>query len=443
MYDFMTVNGLAGAFDLGAVQAGGRLIHRAGSLSLGAPLLAGNRPLLGWDWEQEFTKDYREWERPSAPVLIGSPPCSAWSTLTRKDLRGGDAKIMSCTQELIDYACIQQTAPYIIAIESVQQAFSTGRKWYQAAREQLEAQTGHKYDLVWVMQSNASLGGASVRKRVFVVYARVPFGVEYAQPRRVPRLGDALRDLEGLEMTFEKQPYRRPATWWSIQKRSDDGVDGHTAPKKLLDQYTNLYNLLKWSGEPWRPGETTGGVLKRYYQKYGHLPQEWAKGLDKLLAKDFDLGLNQTVMWNPDKLGPVVTGRGPHHSVHWTEARTLTYRECARLQGFPDTWRIWPARDYKHLSAAWGKGVPVDCGRWVSGWIFKSLAGQRGTVQGSPIGNSERLLDITQAYKATINMERLWEHRKYEPHEHGHWLDYEHDDDGGCCEVDLEAASLR
>lgn len=434
MHDFVSVNGLGGGMELGFVQAGMRLIHRAGSLSLGAPVVEGNRPIIGWDWNSSFSADYREWPRMLTPIVMGNPPCSAWSTLTRKDLRGGDAAVMKCTAELIDYAGILPFAPYMVAIESVQQAFSTGRKWYQEARDKLSAATGYEYDLVWVMQSNATLGGCSVRKRVFVVYTRIPFGVEYAQPARVARLGDAIRDLEGLKLTMEKQAYRRPATWWTINRRAEDGVDGHYVNPKVNDPYVELWNELSSRGIPWRPGQSTTEVLRTLHSvSNGKVPMPWMKNIDKLVERDFDLGLNQTGCWDPEKQSQVVTGRGPDHSVHYAEPRLYTYRECARIQGFPDTWQIWPARNYNNLSGVWGKGVPVDAGRWIGRWMKAALDGEPGTMRGEPMSDAsnERMIQLTNTFKQTLNVERLWEHERFVPHEEGHWVDRDHDE--SCC----------
>ena len=416
-HEFVSVNGLGGAMELGFVQNGFDLMHRTGSLDLGAPLVEGNRKLMGWKWEANLTDNQRTWDRSSPAIVIGNPPCSAFSTLTRKDLRGDSAKVLQFTREMVDYPLLQKTPPLLIAIESVQQAFSTGRKFFQSERERLEEGTGHKYDLVWLMHSNASLGGASTRKRVFVVYTRMPFGVEYAQPTRVARFGDCVRDLEGLALTPHKQGYRRPPTWWSSARRATDGVDGHFNSKKANDQFSALMDIAASIGKPWMPNEPLEDVLRRVHGAGRTRPHEWNRNLDKLVQKNFQLGMNQTSMWDPEKQGRVVTGTGPYMSVHYAEHRMLTYRECARLQGFPDTWRIWPARDYNKLGASWGKGVPVDAGRWLGNWVKEALEGTPGTVQGEIIGDRERKVDITQAFKHTLRYERVWDHSRNTVHE--------------------------
>ncbi|QBZ72729.1 methyltransferase [Gordonia phage GodonK] len=414
----VAVNGLGGGMELGIVQSSNdfRLVHRTGSLDLGAPVVRGNRRLLGWDWEDNFTKDTRKWQRHSAPFITANPPCSAWSTLTRKDLRGAGAKVMACTDEVFDYATFMRKSPDIIAIESVQQAFTTGRQYYVDARARLEEETGKKYDLIWLMQSNASLGGASVRRRVFVVYSRIPFGVEYAQPERTTRFGDCVRDLEGLTMSTAKQQYKRPPTWWSLPRRAPDGVDGHFTVRQSA-WYQELMEKTRAAGVPWVPDMATEDALRAVYRAGIPLPHEWQRQVDKLVAKGFSMGMNQTMMWNPDKMGRVVTGSGPTMSVHYAEDRLLTHRECFRLQGFPDTWTLWPAREYKKLSACPGKGVPVDAGRWLGTWVHAAFMGTPGTILGEEIGDRERKVDITNAYKHTARWEIEWDHTKNTVHD--------------------------
>lgn len=425
---FLSVQGLSGGMELGIIQSSDEfeLVHRTGSLDLGAPVVEANRKLVGWSWEGNYTDDPKKLHVVDVPFISANPPCSAFSTLTRKDLRGTDAKVMSCTDEVFDYAMMMKTPPEIIAIESVQQAFSLGRPYYQAKRDLLEEKTGYKYDLVWVMQSNAAVGGASMRRRVFVCLTRVPFGVEYAQPTRVAHLGEAIRDLEGLALTAEKQPYRRPATWWSGARRAPDGVDGHFTVKSS-PWFQEILDKLDQIGEEWTLGDGVEFALRKLYKAGVELPHEWQRNIQKHAARDFKLGINQTTRWNPDKLGPVVTGSGPNMSVHYTEHRLLTHRECFRIQGFPDTWRLWPVREYKKLGACPGKGVPVDAGRWLGTWVKQALDRDPGTVQGEIIGDRERKIDITHSYKWTLSADAPWRFSKNTLHNSLHVQEYASD----------------
>lgn len=416
-YEFVSFDGLAGGGELGMIQAGMELKHRAGDLDLGWVVPETNRQIFGWNWDSLFIKggEYSSRDVKSARVLYGNCPCSAWSTLTRKDLRGSDAKVLVSTNAFFDYAGKMDPPPEIISLESVQQAFSSGREYYQLQRDLLEERTGYKYDLVWLMQSNASLGGSSVRKRVFITMSRIPFGVEYAQPARVARFGDCVRDLEGMELTSSKQPYRRPPTWWSAPRRSTDNVDGHFNDPSENKKFEELMNMAADMGQPWQIGESMDKICERVYKHYDELPDGWS--VDYLKRKNFSLGLNQTTMWDPNGMGKVVTGSGYALSAHYKEHRLLTIRETFRLQGWPDTVNLWPSRDYKKLVACPGKGVPVDAGRWLGDWVIKVLDGEPGTVYGELIGENERMVNFTNSYKYTLNRERPWDHASNVRHE--------------------------
>jgi hypothetical protein len=70
--------------------------------------------------------------------------------------------------------------------------------------------------------------------------------------------------------------------------------------------------------------------------------------------------------------------------------------------GFPDTWLIEPLKNTPGLVATWGKGITVDCGRWIGEWIHSALDGQPGTHRGAEIGTREFLIDVTNAWSQNL-----------------------------------------
>lgn len=65
----------AGAFDLGATQAGFQLVHKVENKGgFGIPNCEANRHLTG-DWTVQAVPP-QEWEVVEADVVIGNPPCS-------------------------------------------------------------------------------------------------------------------------------------------------------------------------------------------------------------------------------------------------------------------------------------------------------------------------------------------------------------------------------
>lgn len=384
---------------LGLIQAGGELVHRCGTLKLGSENMRANRPLTGWDWEDQFSQDYTDWHVPGdIDVVCGTPPCSGYSTLTRGDLRGMDAAVNFHMNSLINYA--GRVAPPIVAFESVQQAFTTGREHMQILRAKLEADTGLQYDLYHVKHNGAVLGEAAQRKRYFWVASRIPFGMDPPVPLRIPSLMESIGDLRGLRSTWEKQPYVYPETWWSSRRRSADGaVDGH-AIRRLMHE-KRIRALLDALDGDWPQGWKEQDACRAIYLKYGRLPDEWAGKEARLVAKNFAMGPNQTARWHGDKPARVLTGAALDQAIHPTELRLFTMREAMRIQGWPDNWRLWPIRDVATAPLFPGKGVPVGAARWLGVWIKRALEGQPGSMRGIPLKNREYLLDSTHNYRYT------------------------------------------
>ena len=71
--------------------------------------------------------------------------------------------------------------------------------------------------------------------------------------------------------------------------------------------------------------------------------------------------------------------------------------------GFPDSWLIESFADRPGvIRSTWGKGIPVDCGRWISSWVRHALLGEPGDYTGEVIGEREHLLDFTNAYRQAV-----------------------------------------
>jgi len=47
----------------------------------------------------------------------------------------------------------------------------------------------------------------------------------------------------------------------------------------------------------------------------------------------------------------------------------------------------------------WGKGITVDCGRWIGEWARRAIEGDTSDHRGEEIGEREWLLNYTHAHK--------------------------------------------
>jgi site-specific DNA-cytosine methylase len=152
------------------------------------------------------------------------------------------------------------------------------------------------------------------------------------------------------------------------------------------------------SGVDWPAGMAIGEVARRYYDRHGKLPDSWRATEEKVIKNDFFMGFTTPVRWDGARYGRVITGGGLHNVVHPRLNRTITHREAARILGFPDDWKILPLRGVSGLNMTWGKGITVDCGRWIGEWIRRALDGQPGTYVGTEIGDREYDIDVTNCY---------------------------------------------
>jgi site-specific DNA-cytosine methylase len=286
--------------------------------------------------------------------------------------------------------------PLIAVFESVRPAYSNGRPLMQALRAKLEDETGLKYTLTHLMHNALDLGGPAYRPRYFWVASQVPFGIDWPSVRK-PLLGDVIADLCGMGMTWQKQPYRLPPTWYSERFRTTSGaVDGHmTTP--ISPNVARCLETMRYYGD-WPPGWWIGKMLQDYYHRTGgSLPPSWEPYRERLLSENngsgqFHLGYIQPTRWDPTKRARVITGGALSLVIHPFEPRTLTHREAARIMGFPDDWRLLPLRKVSGLHLTHGKGITVDNGRWLGGQVRNALEGHPGSITGELVGDREYLI---------------------------------------------------
>lgn len=426
------VHGFGGGFTLGVAQAGFEVVGKMSRVQgFGVFNTLANRHLLGENWDS-ITGMPDTWEKmPSVDLVFGNPPCSGFSTLSPKTFRGTDSSINDFMWELIRYA--GRVAPPIVAWESVQQTFRQGLELMRALHQELEEISGHKYHLTHVLHNNLSHGGVSMRKRYFWVASRVPFGVEsnrvtrwgeFAELDHIPTFGGMLHDLTTLGNTMVSQRYPTARVYaegtdhefvrvmgsslWNEREAHDGSgyVDGHDIyHSKTFDR---TMELLRDENIRWEQGEMMSAVMKRYFLEHGHLTPSWnymtkktdpesgetlhLTKADRLIETDFAMGYNQPTRWRDDRPANVITGGAVHLVVHPTLDRLITHREAARIQGFPDDWRIFPVRNAPDVGPGWGKGVPVQAGRWIARWARASLEGHPGSITGIPLESYNKKL---------------------------------------------------
>lgn len=401
-YDAVDCQGFAGGFTLGAVQAGFKLVgKREMQGGFGVANCEANRHLLGTDWESESVVP-EAWTVPAAGanLVFGNPPCSGFSVLSSKSFRGVESKINACMWAFSNYAA--RVAPQIAIFESVPLAFTQGHSLMTALFESLrERCPDPNWKLYHVRHNAYALGGPAMRARYFWVAARIPFGIEIERPGKLPVFRDVIDDLATIpEGQWGPMFYRSNPTWYSSRFRGDlEMTDGHIA----IDNPNTRRTRDILAELDWQPGEYAQKATRRFYAKHGALPPSWGHLQSKLIERDFAQGYNTPTMWHPDRPARVITGAGMLNGVHYSEKRTFTHREVARVMGFPDNWLIEPLKNVPGLFMTWGKGITVDCGRWIARWARAALDGNPGTHVGSQIADDQYLIDVTNAWKSNCD----------------------------------------
>lgn len=403
--------GFAGGFTLGMARAGFQVIEKREDVGgFGVPIVDYNRDLINPDLNIEVGPPVT-WRPRKVDVVFGNPPCSAFSGMlnihnTSGQDRGTDHSINQCMWDLVAYAAACDAD--IVIMESVQGAYKMGRELMQALRFDMEERTGRPYDLIHVLHNNASVGGGSIRPRYFMVLARpgLKFGIEAPVIESVPVLSELLYDIETLPLRNGGQRYRRKAIHhYPASLRSPDGwVDGH-ATMNCSD--TRVHSWILSTGVDWPGGEHTGDAMRRAIQRVGYdnVPAEF-KYPDDSGIKKMHLTTNAYAprRWYPNKAGGVIMAYSGRDFVHPTEPRNMTFRECARVLGYPDNWSLAPIFDRPSNNQKWlGKGISVPCGEWIGHWAKQALEREPGTWRGQKIDRKEWVIDVTNDYKAVYD----------------------------------------
>jgi site-specific DNA-cytosine methylase len=412
---YVDCQGYAGAFALGARQAGFQLVSKIEDLKgFGIPAFEANRHVFG-DTFTTQARPHEEWEPHPVSLVIGNPPCSGFSGLNTVRgtvrSRGAGSQINDCMWRLFEYAA--KCRPSMVIMESVQAAFTQGAELMRALVAALNDSTSLRYQTTHVLQNNLSVGGVSDRPRYFLVASQEPFGVEKYPLSHVPMLRDAITDLAVLPVQWEPQKIADISgiTWWARKMHTPSMmVDGHMTMvnahyRRLMDLVTGMHQV------PWHEGEIELEVLRRYWDTFATLPESWdyesrprdgqpAPRSEVIIKRDFQpAGFSSVLAWNLDRPARVLTGAGPQQWFNALAQRMPTHRECARLMGYPDWWRIEPMQNVRSLGAYWGKQTSVHPATWICKWAASSMTGQPGSIQGDRLPDGSRLINVTHDWK--------------------------------------------
>ncbi len=275
-------------------------------------------------------------------LLAGGPPCQGFSAAGRRRLEDPRNKLFEAYLELVEIL-----QPRMVLIENVR-GFTSDFKIKESDQTKnfsstLQSELGSSFDVTSKIIQSRDYGLPQTRPRFFLVGVRKEIGVAeklssffyeleqqseaFLRARNLPlrpTSSDAISDLEisrnGTAPSIESKgfnaiAYRSPLT--SYQKAMRDGCENPPGDTRLARH---------------RPH-----IRKRFAEIIKHSKNENRLNVTISVKTRKKYGLKKTAIrvLDPDDRSPTITSL-PDDLLHYSEPRTLTVRETARLQSFPD-----------------------------------------------------------------------------------------------------------
>ena len=361
----------AGGLSLGLEEAGFRVIlgvdvdelaletHRAyfGGVSLCADLSD----------EEDIARIGDALEGMDISLVAGSPPCQPFS-------RAGESKIRSLVQDGSRTAgderrelwqgfvnLVERAEPAAVLMENVPDLVSGENSII--FRQIVESLEELEYDVHTRVLTSWNYGVPQHRRRVFVV--GVKRGARFSWPEpdlmRIPTVEDAISDLPVIEAGVVNHglPYDRPLT--QLQKWCREGV----APESrgiVFDHFAR----------PVRDDDREAFRRLRPKMRYSELPDH----LRRYTTDHFDDKYNRLDIKEPSRTITAHIAHDGYWYIHPEQHRTLTVREAARIQTFPDYFRFagTPTHAYRQI----GEAVPPILAKAIGGALKQSLTPGEG-----------------------------------------------------------------
>lgn len=281
--------------------------------------------------ERDLLASKRE---PRFDLIIGGPPCQGWSTVGRGKLRslgyqGHDVfedprnRLYKSFLDFVGYfqpaVCVMENVPGMMSVRGVSMAEQVARN--------LE---NRGYNVSWQLVNAVDFGVPQIRQRVFFVGVRRDQGVrfEFRSPktdsgkRRFPlvTVRDAISDLPPIKNGNREwiKERRRPEKISAFAREMRSGAD----LSKIFDHVCRTNN--KQDLEAFR--------LLKQGGWYRDLPKRLKRYRDDIFEDKY-----KKLFW--DRASWCVTAhlsRDGYTHIHPSQARTISIREAARLQSFPD-----------------------------------------------------------------------------------------------------------
>lgn len=302
-------------------------------------------------------------------ILVGGPPCQGFSkNVPRRYRYLGDPKNL-LVKSFLDYCEVLQ--PKMVLMENVAEMKNGFEKAY--SEEIINRLKDEGYTVTTAVLNAADYGVPQRRRRAFFVANR--YGIPFATPRSTHsapsksnnnamrlfdlpshvNVWDAIGDLPSVNHGegFDSTPYTiPPQSEFQIKMRDNcKEIRNHVARKMAPKQYARLASLKAGQGHKDLPEHLQ--VQSGYSGAYGRLTK--------------------------DMIAPTITRwvfhPGSGRWGHPVDIRTLTIREVARIQSFPDDFEF--VGSYTDQAGQLGNAVPPLLAQYVVQSMKNQLSSKR------------------------------------------------------------------
>jgi site-specific DNA-cytosine methylase len=390
-FRYVDCHGLAGPMACGAVQAGMTLVGKRETEPFGIVPMEANRVFLGDAWEYQMDSPAR-WEPVETDIIGATVPCLV------KITGGVDANNTERMHSIFRYAA--RVKPLAVVMETFINVLNSDYPLVKSLMKGLREETGIHYHCTHLLLNAIHTGSCLNQRRYFLVMTQAPFSVAIERPGEKPTFGGVVGDLRSLPFAWEDQDLAEEPPWDGVLRRPDNRVDGHMIEySAMTDRIRSL--TTGPTATDWMPGEKLTDLLKRHYWQNGELPDAWRSRQDRLVSTNFSIPTSDQVKawaWDHPPLGLNMFGT----VLTWhPDGRMLTYREAARVMGYPDAWLIEPLRNDPNVARYWGRGPSVTMARWVFHWVRECLEGRPGPLHGAYRGDGDdQILDVSKAIRS-------------------------------------------
>lgn len=300
-------------------------------------------------------------EKGDIDIVVGGPPCQAYSTVGKRMLDDPRGKLF---QEY--FRILSEVRPQIFVYENVKGLLSMQGGNLIKQIQKLFESIG--YTVQKKLLNAADYGAAQIRERIILVGTLNGYKFKYPKPTHYDpltnpsnpdglkpyvTLGEALGDLPSIQSG-------ESGTEYACEPQNDfQRLMRANAPEKIAEHETSKNNdrmiaLMKALPDGGSPKDVpeelrpTSGFANTYCRLWWNRP-------------------STTITRN---LGCPSSSR----CIHPKDARPLTTREGARLQGFPDDYIFCGSRAEKHLQI--GNAVPTFLSRAIKDAVKRCLKGE-------------------------------------------------------------------